>query len=322
MKPLVSILDFFTSLRLTVVCLTMSMILVFAGTIAQVRLGLFLAQEDYFQSLFVYWHPQGASWQIPIWPGGYLLGGLLLINLVAAQVRRFHFTRKKIGIYITHAGLILLFLGQFTTQLLQVESFMAIPEGGSRSYSESGRLSELAVIDTTDANTDHVIAIPEHLLAQKGEIRHPELPFTIQVTQYAKNSNPTRVEKGGKPVIEFTPAPEVVKMDDRNLPVATIEIKPPSGPVKQLQVATWLADPAQRASIKRQIGDGAADLDTINDITIGGRSYHLVMRPTRYYKPFTMQLIHFSHDLYKGTETPKNFSSRIHLTRPDTAENR
>ena len=183
MKLLTSILDFFTSLRLAVVCLTMAMVLVFVGTIAQVKLGLYLAQEHYFQSLFVYWRPQGANWKIPIWPGGYLLGGLLLVNLIAAQIRRFHFTRKKIGIYVTHLGLILLFVGQFATQLLQVESFMAIPEGTSKNYSESARLSELAIIDTTDANTDHVVAIPERLLARKQEIRHPDLPITVNVVQ-------------------------------------------------------------------------------------------------------------------------------------------
>jgi hypothetical protein len=110
-------------------------------------------------------------------------------------------------------------------------------------------------------------------------------------------------------------------MEDRNFPEAVIEIKLPSGTTRQMKVSSWLADPAQRASINRQL-KGLPDLDTINDITVGGRDYHLVMRPTRYYKPFTMQLMHFSHDLYKGTDTPKNFSSRIHLTRADTGENR
>src|SRR3954470_14861303 len=115
---------FFSSLRLTVVTLSMALVLVFVGTLAQVKMGLYLAQEKYFSSLFVFWGPQDAKWQIPVWPGGYLLGAILLLNLVAAQISRFHFSAKKFGIYIIHLGLIFMFLGQFTTQLLQVESFM------------------------------------------------------------------------------------------------------------------------------------------------------------------------------------------------------
>jgi hypothetical protein len=30
--------------------------------------------------------PQGTTWKIPVWPGGYLLGWVLLINLLAAHI--------------------------------------------------------------------------------------------------------------------------------------------------------------------------------------------------------------------------------------------
>jgi len=38
------------------------------GTLAQVHLGLFKAQNEFFRSLLVYWQPAGASFQIPIFP--------------------------------------------------------------------------------------------------------------------------------------------------------------------------------------------------------------------------------------------------------------
>src|SRR6185437_1037392 len=104
------------------------------------------------------------------WPGGYLLGGLLLVNLIAAHIKRFELRRKKIGIFVVHAGLILMLVGQLFTQIFQVESFMVIPEGGSKNYSESSLASELAVVDTTDPQTDLVVAIPQRLLAHKKEI--------------------------------------------------------------------------------------------------------------------------------------------------------
>ena len=38
------------------------------------------------------------------------------------------------------------------------------------------------------------------------------------------------------------------------------------------------------------------------------------MRPARYYKPYSVTLQKFTHELYAGTEIPKDFSSRITLT--------
>ena len=43
---------------------------------------------------------------LPI-PGGYLLGGLLIINLSAAYIVRFQWTLKKGGIQLIHLGIIL-----------------------------------------------------------------------------------------------------------------------------------------------------------------------------------------------------------------------
>ena len=61
-----AIYKFFTSVRLAVVLLACGLILVFWGTIAQVKLGLYQAQNEFFRSLFIYWHPAGSSLRIPI----------------------------------------------------------------------------------------------------------------------------------------------------------------------------------------------------------------------------------------------------------------
>jgi len=47
-----------------------------------------------------------------------------------------------------------------------------------------------------------------------------------------------------------------------------------------------------------------------------------VLRPKRFYKPFAIQLVQFSHDRYAGTDIPKNFSSRIRLLDPSRHEDR
>jgi hypothetical protein len=73
-------IDFCTSLKLTMICLAAAMALIFAGTIAQVHLGIHEAQARYFQSFFVWWPPNAGGFQIPIFPGGHLIGAVLLVN--------------------------------------------------------------------------------------------------------------------------------------------------------------------------------------------------------------------------------------------------
>src|SRR5437016_10180577 len=100
-------LKFLTSLRLTVVLLCAGLVLVFVGTLAQVHEGLYQAQSRYFKS-WVVWKPTigDSTWPILL-PGGYLIGSLLLLNLLAAHATRFKFTKKKIGIWMINAGTIL-----------------------------------------------------------------------------------------------------------------------------------------------------------------------------------------------------------------------
>ncbi|HLH53958.1 MAG TPA: ResB protein required for cytochrome C biosynthesis, partial [Verrucomicrobiae bacterium] len=124
-----SLIKFFTSLKLTVVCLGFAILLVFLGTLAQVDLGLYKAQNEFFRSFIVFWGPKNAGWKLPVLPGGYLVGGVLLINLIASHISRFKLSRSKLGIWLTHFGLILLLLGQLGTDLLSRESVLHLREG-------------------------------------------------------------------------------------------------------------------------------------------------------------------------------------------------
>src|SRR5438045_3575588 len=115
---LVKVLKVFTSLRLTVVCLALATILVFIGTLAQVDEGLYQAQARYFKS---WWIARPLNWPIG-YPGGYLLGTVLLLNLLSAHAARFKLTRKKAGLFMIHGGIILMLMGQLLTDVLSRES--------------------------------------------------------------------------------------------------------------------------------------------------------------------------------------------------------
>ena len=201
-----SIYKFFTSVKLAVVLLALGLILVFWGTIAQVKLGLYIAQDEFFRSLFIYWQPNGSTLRIPIFPGGYLVGGLLLINLFAAHLKYYRPGLKRFGIALIHLGVVMLLLGQFATDMLSVESQMAIREGESSNYSESSSRWELAIIDSSGDKDDGVVAIPASLLMKNRELVHADMPFKLRPVKYHINSAMSETNE--------TSAYELVKADN------------------------------------------------------------------------------------------------------------
>ena len=107
------VFQFLSSLRLTVVLLGLGVAVVFFGTLGQTSDGLYVAQERYFRSWFAYWTPHGSAFPVVPLPGGYLLGTMLVINLIVAHFTRFKWTWSKSGIFMTHIGIILLLLGNW-----------------------------------------------------------------------------------------------------------------------------------------------------------------------------------------------------------------
>src|SRR6266511_2381355 len=194
------LVDLITSLKLTIACLAAAMVLVLAGTFAQVHFGIHLVQQRYFQSLFVWWPPEGRGLKIPIFPGGYLVGGLLLINLIAAHVRRFQWTWRKLGIHLTHTGLIIMLAGGLFTDLFAVESQVRLTNGEAKNYSEDMRRVELAVIDTSDNDLDQVTVIPDSVLRHNQTVDHWSLPFRIGVRNFYQNSHLKMLSEAGEGV--------------------------------------------------------------------------------------------------------------------------
>jgi hypothetical protein len=326
------IFGFLTSLRLTVVCLALALVLVFVGTLAEVRMGLYQAQTEIFRSFIVYWSPEGSHVKIPVFPGGWLIGMTLLVNLIAAHIKRFKFAWNKAGILLTHAGLIFLLLGQFITEREQVESTMRLAPGTPMNYTEDSRKDELAIIDTSGANEDVVTAIPASMLVKGGEIHAPGLPFTLRVKDFVPNAFPAGPMSGQGEKIKatqglgqrlwFTGVPETRRMDDENKPTALIEIVGEKGTLGDWTVSTWISKPFWRDRLEQFIGGTGLPLNQPQTFSYNGHNYQLALRPVRYYKPYTVTLLEFKHDIYAGTDIPSNFSSKIHLNDPSRGENR
>lgn len=334
---------FLTSLRLTVVLLAFGIILVWVGTVAQADEGLYQAQARYFKHWFVAGVSLfGHKLPIPL-PGGYLIGTLLLINLTAAHIRRFQWTWKKAGIHLTHVGIVLLLVGQLTTDLFSRETQMRVHEGETKSYSESGMDYELAFVSDADAKNDDVVVIPQRLLAGGSELKHESLPFSVRVKNYWPNSTlsfrapmetnlpPVLTTNGIGQYFDFTEAKITHAMNDKNVPTAVIELVGPGGSLGTWVAAGWAGDDVMTEGVERGYARrfGAQLAATIKKrlqepqaVEVGGKKFTLSLRPTRFYKPFSVTLLKATHEVYPGTDTPKDFRSRIRLANPQSGEDR
>ncbi len=363
------VLKFLASLKLTVVLLAFGIALVFFGTLAQVHEGTWNAQKLYFQS-WVIVKPllYNRRWPI-IFPGGYLIGTVLIVNLVLAhfkganwgqrnvgQVLAHHvpllglvfgatyvavrspfigmglfivllaldmwisragplkdtYTGKKLGINFTHVGVVMLLIGQLATDQLAEESHLTFREGETRAWSEKHRENELVFTKDLGGDKEEVVAIPESLLASRSELRDEKFPFVLRVKDYAANShvrerapmvdtNPPPATRGTGVRATVEPKPQVNDDKTRNLPYAVIEILQGGA-----SLGTWLV---------------GLVLD-VQEVKIGNEVWRMSLRPERVYRDFSLTLLDFTHDVYPGTEKPRDFRARVRLEDPKTRENR
>ena len=328
--------EFFTSLKLTVVLLAFAIVLVFVGTLAQVDEGLYGAQAHYFkQWLVIGMHLFGK--EIPIvLPGGYLIGSLLLVNLVASHIYRFEFSTKKLGIQVAHAGVIVLLVGQLSTDLLSRELQMSFTEGETRHYSDSATDYELIF-----QSGDEVTAIPNKLLKAGDKLKIDGLPFAIRVKSVWKNSDvnfrapmlqnaPPLTTNGIAASFDFKPVEEVKSPDQRNVPTAVLEFLAPGGSLGTWVASDWAGDPSLVEAVRNGYAQMGADLAqkiagqlvAPQTIDVGGKPFTFTMRPARVYHPFSLTLLKATHTVYPGTDIPKDFRSRVLLDNPQTGEKR
>ena len=324
---------FFSSLGLTVTLLAFSMLLVLLATFEQVQWGVFEVQKRYFETFICMWtYP--AQWpgansldwlKIPL-PGGFLLGGLLILNLLCAHFRYFRASWRKSGIVILHTGVVLLLISGFLTAYLQQEYFMWINVGAKSNYLESFHDLDLVFIDHTDPKMDTIVSIPTTMLDPNQPIHHEALPFTVKTVYYYPNStfllrsqNPTAPEMPADHGIatnrDLAVVPEPYNFTENavNLSTAVVSIETDKGPIGKWLVSTFL-DPKTAPPFFAK--------DLPQTFTVDGHKWEVTLRPRREYLPYTLRLDKFTHDLYPGTTIPKRFESQVQLTNPAHGEDR
>ncbi|MEI7773658.1 MAG: cytochrome c biogenesis protein ResB [Verrucomicrobiota bacterium] len=111
---------------------------------------------------------------------------------------------------------------------------------------------------------------------------------------------PASTHGAGQRVLLLPLAP-VRGMDEQNVPSAKVELF-----AKGASLGVWAVSPEL----------------TLQEVQVDGRTFKIGFRNERYYQPFSLTLVKTTHEVYPGTEIPKNFQSRVLLENKEKGEKR
>ena len=322
------------SLRLTVVLFALSLLLVFFGTLAKIDHGIWTVVGDYFRSFGVMVPFQllvkfgqvffglPADTTIPgTFPffGGTTLGLMLLVNLLAAHAVPPQAQREAGGHPAIHAGLIILMLGELGTGLFAVEQRMSIATGETVNYTDTSNRVELALLTPTPRTARRTSSSScRSACSSRRDASPASMPVDIEVQEFWKNSRMVLPGKNDKLDNERTTLSGVT--------VGIVKDKESAG----VEVEAREDMPAARVVFYEKgtdnvLGEYFLSLwfygnmhSRLNEfkpqtVKVGDTTYFVELRPRREYKPYAVMLEKFTHDYYPGTETPKNFASKVQL---------
>lgn len=235
-----------------------------------------------------------------------LQGGFAAVVLLVGSIALF---KKRAGIVLLHSGVGLLMLGELLVSSA-VEEQMEIKEGETANFARDIRTVELAVIDTSHEDEDHVVVIPDSILLNGDVVSHELLPFDLRIDRYLDNSDLRRVKKSDDENLATNGSGLKWRAEELRAAVGTdaggaIDFASaylsfyPKGESKRL--GTYL------------VSQWMAYQNVAEKITVDGKNFDVYLRFKRTYKPYSVTLNDVRADKYLGTSRVKNYSSDVRL---------
>lgn len=279
------------SITLTVACLALLMVLVFWGTLYQIEHGLYAAQEKFFSSWLV--------WVLGVipFPGGKLVLGALLVNLLGYMVNMLIFQPLKPGILLIHSGLLVMLIGGAITHYHGEEGYLSLWEGESSNVASSYVEWELAVWKRSGAVRE-VYAITADGLEAGETLAFSPLPIEIEVERWFDNARGFRSDAITPPFLS-------------SFNITRVEEAPPEKePPQNVAAGIFrISAPDMETASVLLFGDDIAPLV----IPVGEEEYVVGLRHKRIPMPLVIRLLDFRREMHPGTETPSSFSSLVEV---------
>ena len=243
----------------------------------------------------------------------FVLGTLAFMPLLWGAWLLFE---RRAGLVLVHVSLIVLLVGEGLTAVTAQESQMVVYTGQTSHFAFDIREHELALIDPAAGDgTERVYTVPQSRIeaaaASGRSIPLADSGFRVAVHSFHGNSRLHRVSEGGPPPFDAGIAGRErlasVEIDaatgmDIDFPSVGLTLMEGEQNLGRYLVSGHLQRPDLPHWPIRQSVEGAS------------RPMELVLRPKRIYKPYTVELHAFHHDLYPGTDVPLNYASDVTLT--------
>lgn len=268
------------------------MFLLVVGTVRQKWDGLYLCQEIYFSSWFL--------WDSPL-PGGRLTMTVITINLLSKLIFASPWRLKNLGIIITHVGALVLLGGGILTAYFSTEGALVIDEGASNHIFQDYHDHELTIIDHRHEMVDQITAFSGSYLQENALMEAPGLDFTMEVLLYSEN-------------VELKPKEGPAGKDEKGMAI-------------RFDIEALQRDPEDvnnRGGIRvhlRGLGaeDGIYNLAEFSEVpqTLANGRYTLGLRKKSYRLPFSIELIDFEKQVHPGTTMARSYRSLVNVVEAD-----
>ncbi len=265
-----------SSLKLTVLCIFLLGVLIFWGTLDQIEHGLYLAQERFFNSLFVFLGP------VPV-PSVRIIMWVLFFNLSAALIYRFKFNMRNLGLIITHLGLIILMVSGFLTLHYSHEYFVNLYEGETSNIASDYMNWELVVIKEEQGQISKV-SIKETDLKAGESFNATGLALPIKIEDKYINCRYFETPFAGR-ILKELPTEKDYEKNVRGL---------------VLQVAN--------KEVKLE-----GEVEPNYSLSYQGINYVLLLRREQHKLPFTIELLDVERELHPGTDKAKSYQSKVSI---------
>lgn len=229
-------------------------------------------------------------------------GGLTGFVLLAGCLLVF---KKRAGVVLLHAGVGLLMINELLVGMLAVERQMTIGEGEITNFVQDIRTVEMAVIDRSPPDVDDVVTIRESAMRAGNTIRNEALPFVIEVVRYYGNSR-LRARKDQENTPTTRGAGQRLTVDPLR-PGTGTDV---DGQVDMASAYVTFLDRENSQPLGTYLLSQHLKEQTV---VVDGNPYQISLRFLRDYTPYSLKLIEVRKDDYLGTNTPKNYSSDVHL---------
>lgn len=218
--------------------------------------------------------------------------------------------KRKGGIVLLHFGIGLLMANELYVTMTNVEQRLQVFEGSTVSHVTDNRSTELMVLKVNDEGKHDIVMIPRDQLLKDQVISDEGLPFDVECIEYHPNSEIIRnrgldlknLADAGFGMFELSremPVVSGVKQNEQDVASAYVRVIDKES---KEDIGTFLMSEWYWFS------------DRMEEITVGGTTYFLSLRPRHYYKPYSVKLIDAKQEDYPGTTVAKSYSSDFILT--------